>query len=153
MLSNIILAQASVGDRVRIYIDEDFGVADEPTSLTLSATVLATRNPYSRDGSISLLGFGSWDGMVPNGVWSAGTKSYESYKSLMGNCTHGCWVDKGIPLKEIISAQAPVSVQVAKPSGMKCAGRNCGTFNEYAEPNVGPLYYCFSCRQRPACMR
>lgn len=39
--------------------------------------------------------------------------------------------------------------------GMKCAGRHCGTFNEYAAPNQpdGKTFLCYSCREKPECLR
>ncbi len=37
--------------------------------------------------------------------------------------------------------------------GMKCAGKYCGVFNEYATPNQDDgSYLCYTCRQRPLYM-
>lgn len=46
-------------------------------------------------------------------------------------------------------------IELPKSAGMKCSGKYCGVFSDFAEPNQsdGTTFLCFSCRQRPACMR
>lgn len=41
----------------------------------------------------------------------------------------------------------------AHPGGMKCGGRYCGVYVQYATPNQKDgSFLCYSCRQRPLCM-
>ncbi len=44
-------------------------------------------------------------------------------------------------------------VRSGHTGGMKCAGKHCGVFNEYAVPNQDDgSYLCYTCRQRPLYM-
>jgi hypothetical protein len=53
----------------------------------------------------------------------------------------------------LVGGGASVSSSVVS-GGMACAARNCGAFNDYAVPNMPDgSYVCYTCRQRPACMR
>jgi hypothetical protein len=67
----------------------------------------------------------------------------------LADYTRSVWV----PNKEEAVLCVSVGSRVVS-GGMSCAAKNCGTFNPYGQPNMPDgSYVCFSCRQRPSCMR
>lgn len=80
-----------------------------------------------------LVGSGGDPRIIPNCKCITGITQYE-YNQWLGGSTK--------------------CITVRAQSGMTCAGRYCRTYNPYAQPNMPDgTYVCYSCRQKPECLR
>ena len=94
--------------------------------------------PASVRGNNTLHG-GSMD---PRRLGAQVIANIEQYTTTM-------WVVSHAPVQPL--AAAP---DVVKSGGIRCAGRYCQTFNEYAVGNQPDgSFLCYQCRSRPSFMR
>ena len=72
-------------------------------------------------------------------------ESFESY--IFSGCVSNSWEVEETASTQLGGASQP-------KGGMHCSGKYCNVFHDYAVSNQPDgKFLCYSCRQRPACMR
>lgn len=110
-----------------------------------TATIVAIdhndkRHPY-------VVGWKSLEDYLPQSLTSNNPRS-------LGNCSIIANYETEFVSSTWVACDAIVT-KVSPRRGMKCAGKHCGVYNEWAEPNQpdGKTFYCYPCMQRPSYMR
>ena len=138
-----------VGDRVQFSPD-----TFNSSIRGLQATII-TQEPESYGGGHDYLV--GWKAGEPASYGRKTTTTVPPQKGAtiipnLADYTVSVWVPNH-NIAIIIDTRARVS-SGGSVGGMQCAGKYCGAFNEYAQANMPDgSYLCWSCKQRPACMR
>ena len=151
----ILIKDVPVGTRVKVYasgqtiINTDNGADGE-----VEATVVFQQP----DHGITLLAWKS--DKKPNcSCWKVPTDraafgKYPEYQAMYDtDYLYGWRVLNSLWVKQVLGTVS-IGTTTLSMSGMRCSGRGCGVYNDYAQANTPEgLYYCYSCRQIPKCMR
>jgi hypothetical protein len=119
-----------------------------------------TYAPYLRGYHSTIIGFDPQDGAMPYLVgWKEGEKMpdtgvsrirvpWGSFLPDLGSYIRSVWIS-GRNTARVMQLGSGVG-----GTGMACVARYCNAFNPYGQPNMPDgSYICYTCRQRPACMR
>ena len=148
-MAPILIKDVPVGSLVKLYASRDrIILGSNGADGEIQATVCYHNGVFHQ----SLLGWKnipvciSWNVIVPSLDPEDKWMAEHGYK-------HGWWVSEGIQVKQVLTSISS-SPHVGVSGGMSCSGKGCGTLNDYAQANTPEgLYYCYSCRQIPSCMR
>lgn len=132
-----------VGSRIEYYLDDDRDIIGYSSNTMGEADLITDKNPF---GYNSVLLAWTEREVPPNGAWDhkRGCKEYRA--SLGVKYTYGWWLDNGGHLHRVVSLSGIAAITVQQ-GGMQCAVPSCGTYNDYAQPNLPDgRFMCYSCK-------
>lgn len=140
------LREIPVGSIVRYYTD-----GKDILSIKHPVTAKCVVCFHHTGDSSTLLGWREGRDDPPSTCWDVADVHPITAARLGGKCKYGLWVSDNILIRNVVvMGNNDAAMAVASPvsSGMKCAVKVCGTFNNYAEPNQPDgSHICFSCRE------
>ncbi len=148
----LTIMHTMTGDKVTLYCTLDRNPTQYRTMCSITGTVVLMHNPtkirYRVEGKMQLemdylVGFRRGE-EHPELAYNRLSGIPELVALLTSDYEYGIWVPRSTPIKRFERIQvAPATRQ----NGMKCAIKSCGTFYEYAEPNLPDgRFVCYSCK-------
>jgi len=130
-----------VGDRVEMWVNinqnGDLSVSPIPTDYTLVGTLIV----IDTDSTVLV----AWreEEKRPAEAHQADSFSSTAVQTALSGYAWAIWVRNVAEISRVLPGLGAV-----------CAGRYCNEFNLYGQANSSDgQYYCYSCRQRPSCLR
>lgn len=146
-IGDLLLREVPVGSSIRYYTDGEDVLIHKAANTAKAIVCFHLTSDCS-----TLLGWSSFYDSPRNGKWfRSDAPNTISASRLDPRCDSGLWISDNASIHNVVSmGKGTTAMAVASPvsSGMKCAVKVCGTFNNYAEPNQPDgSHICFSCRE------